>query len=211
MAGSRRPGRPTGPGVDVERRREELLDAAERAVRTGGPQVGLAEVARQAGFVRSVVYAIFPSRASLLTALSQRHAAQILVKTGKKTPSDATDRQRLAAFIDSLCEWIEEEPELYRMLGGQAFVGDDDTHGLFEQLADSAELLLTMNLSAQNSETAAAGPWSRAMIGAVAASTAWWRRTGTMSRADLVEHLTVMCWEGGARLPLFNGPLRDNP
>ncbi|WP_134062760.1 TetR family transcriptional regulator [Mycobacteroides salmoniphilum] len=202
MAGSRRPGRPTGPPVDVERRREELLDAAERAIRTSGPQVGLGEVAKQAGFVRSVVYAIFPSRAALLTELSRRHAVQILLNVARSVPPEATDRQRLAAFIDSLCQWIETEPELYRALGAQAFV-DDDAHGIFEELAESTETLLTVNLSTLDAKTEAAGPWSRAMIGAVAAATAWWRRTGAMSRTELVEHLTYMCWEGGARLPLF--------
>src|SRR4051794_36125365 len=43
-------GRPTGSRVDQTQRQFALLDAAERAVRTKGPAVGLVDIAAEAGF-----------------------------------------------------------------------------------------------------------------------------------------------------------------
>lgn len=191
--------------MDAAVRREELLDAAERAIRTGGPRVGLREVAEQAGFARSVVYAIFPHRAALFAALSARHAVAILADVAARVPEDAPERQRLSTFIDAVCRWIEAEPNLYRALGSAPVDGVDgeEPQGIFDRLAAITEQVLATNLAAQQSDPAAAAPWAHAMIGAVAVAGAWWQRTGTMSRPELVEHLTVMCWEGGARLPLF--------
>ena len=72
-------GRPAGPGVDAEQRRSDLLDAAERAIRSHGPDVGIAEVAKEAGFVRSAVYAVFPNRAAILSALGIAVAMTFLI------------------------------------------------------------------------------------------------------------------------------------
>lgn len=170
---------------------------------------GLREVADQAGYARSVVYAIFPNRAALFAALSGRHAAAILTTVAARVPEDASERQRLSTFIDAVCEWVEDEPNLYRALGAQPLAGEQ-ADGLFDQLAAITEQMLVANLAAQQSDPAAAAPWAHAMIGAVAVASAWWQRTGTMSRPELVEHLTVMCWEGGARLPLY-AAAKSNP
>jgi AcrR family transcriptional regulator len=188
--------------VDRAQRYEELLDAAERAIRAKGPQVGLVEVARQAGFVRSAVYAVFPTRGAMLAALSKRHAARILTNAAERTSGDAYSREQVEAFIDTLCEWIQDEPELYRALSGLSLMGGNEESGIFEELANALEIVLVTNLRALGAGTDAAAPWSRAMIGSTAAAAAWWLRTGTMSRAEFVEHLTDLSWQGGVRMPL---------
>jgi AcrR family transcriptional regulator len=189
--------------VDVEARRDEFLDAAEHTIRAHGPTVGLGEVAKEAGYARSVLYAVFSSRSAMLAALSKRHAEAILARATAHVAPDADDRTRLAEFIDAICEWVEREPALHRALAPQLLATDDDESGLFNQLAAGAEAVLAANLDARGASPAAAAPWARAMIGSVAAASAWWRRHPTMSRSELVEHLTFMSWEGGERLPLF--------
>ncbi|WP_405163478.1 TetR/AcrR family transcriptional regulator [Nocardia sp. NBC_01499] len=199
-------GRPTGSRVDPAVRYEELLDAAESAIREHGPQASLVEVARHAGFGRSAVYALFPSRNAMLAALSKRHVARIMTTLAERTRGADDPRERVSAFIDNLCAWIEDEPQLYRALSGHALMGGDDEHGIFEELADATEQVLTKNLRELGAPTDAAAPWSRAMIGSTAAAAAWWQRTATMSRAELVQHLTVLSWGGGVRMPLYPPP-----
>ena len=56
--------------LDDEEARQRLLDAASRCiVRRGNTQIRMAEVADEAGVVRSTVYRYFPSRDDLLLAL----------------------------------------------------------------------------------------------------------------------------------------------
>ncbi|MHC9297401.1 TetR/AcrR family transcriptional regulator [Mycobacterium sp. LTG2003] len=182
-------GRPAGPGVDVEQRRSDLLDAAERAIRANGPEVGIAEVAGEAGFVRSAVYAVFPNRAAILAALSERQAGRLLAKITKRADGSTDLRRRMELFFDVICQWMQDEPNLYRAL---------DVH---EALAGAVEAMLSASLAAGGASTAAAAPWARAIVGSATVTAEWWIRSSSMPRAELVEHLTTLCWDGGAALP----------
>src|SRR6266508_3048551 len=54
-----RRGRPRGPRRSREERREELLDAAERAIRRIGPQASMEELAAEAGITKPILYSHF--------------------------------------------------------------------------------------------------------------------------------------------------------
>ncbi|MGV0743645.1 TetR family transcriptional regulator [Mycolicibacterium sp. XJ870] len=182
-------GRPAGPGVDVEQRRSDLLDAAERAIRANGPDVGIAEVAGEAGFGRSAVYAVFPNRAAILSALSQRQAGRLLTEITKRADGSTDLRRRMSLFFDVICKWMQEEPNLYRALN------------VHEHLAGAVEAMLTASLAAGGAATAPAAPWARAIVGSATVAAEWWIRNSSMPRAELVEHLTRLCWDGGSALP----------
>lgn len=189
----RRRGRPAGSRVDPAERRAALLDAAERAIRANGPAAGLVDVAAEAGFVRSAVYAMYPNRDALLAALSQRTAQRLLAEITTGAAGSTDLRQRMAPFFDVICKWMEAEPNLYRALSA------DPPNGVFEQLAGAVEQMLADAFA--DDSRAAAAPWSRAIVGSAVAAAEWWCRCQTMSRAALVEHLTALCWDGGAALP----------
>lgn len=186
-------GRPAGSRVDPAERRTALLDAAERAIRAKGPAAGLLDIAAEAGFVRSAVYAMYPNRDALLAALSQRTAQRLLAEITMGAAGSTDLRQRMALFFDVISKWMEAEPNLYRALSG------DPPTGVFEQLAGAVEQMLTAAFA--DDSRAAAAPWSRAIVGSAVAAAEWWCRCRTMSRAALVEHLTALCWDGGAALP----------
>ncbi|KUI01004.1 TetR family transcriptional regulator [Mycobacterium sp. IS-3022] len=177
-------------------RRAALLDAAERAIRAKGPAVGLTDIAAEAGFVRSAVYAMYPSREALLAALSERTAARLLNEITRRAAGSTDLRHRMALFFDVICGWIAAEPQIHRALSG------DPASGVFEQLAAAVEAML-VSAFAGDTRGPAAAPWSRAIVGSAVAAAEWWRRTGSMSRTDLVEHLTTLCWDGGAALPFL--------
>lgn len=194
-------GRPAGSRVDPAERRSALLDAAERAIRAKGPAVGVVEIAAEAGFVRSAVYAMYPSREALLAALSERTAQRLLAEITRRAQGSVDLRQRMSLFFDVVCEWIASEPHVHRALNS------DPSTGVFEQLASAVEFMLAAAFGA-DSRTPSAAPWSRAIVGSAVAAAEWWCRTGTMSRSDLVEHLTALCWDGGAALPFVADDIR---
>ncbi|OBG86812.1 TetR family transcriptional regulator [Mycobacterium sp. NS-7484] len=195
-------GRPAGPGVDIAQRRSDLLDAAERAIRAHGPDVGIAEVAKEAGFVRSAVYAVFPNRAAILSALGERQARRLLIEITERADGSVDLRRRMWLFFDVICGWMQDDPNLYRALGMHAASGDE-MPGIFDELAAAVEAMLRLSLAAGGADTAAAAPWARAIVGSAMVSAQWWIRDSDMPRAELVEHLTTLCWDGGAALP-FN-------
>jgi AcrR family transcriptional regulator len=200
-AEKRRRGRPTGSRVDPGERRALLLDAAERAIRANGPDVGLGDVAAEAGFVRSAVYAMYPNRDALLAALSERTAQRLLADITRRAEGSSDLRQRMALFFDVVCGWIAAEPDVHRALNS------DPATGVFEQLAAAVEFMLTAAFAA-DARAPASAPWSRAIVGSAVSAAEWWCRTGTMTRAELVEHLTALCWDGGAALPFVDDDIK---
>lgn len=189
-------GRPAGSRVDPGERRSELLDAAERVIRAKGPSAGLVDIAGEAGFVRSAVYAMYPGRDALLAELSKRTSQRLLAEITTRAAGSTDLRERMALFFDVISAWMEAEPNLYRALTG------DPSTSVFEQLAGAVEWMLASSSGSEAARMAAA-PWSRAIVGSAVAAAEWWCRTGTMPREALVEHLTALCWDGGAALP-FN-------
>ena len=95
-------GRPPGPPVDPEVRREELLDAAERAIRKTGRDVSMADVAAEAGLTRSAVYAAFADRATILAAVTKRFEQRALARFAESLGRQATvDEDTTDLYLDS--------------------------------------------------------------------------------------------------------------
>lgn len=187
---NRRRGRPPGPGVDRGARREDLLDAAERAVAASGADVSLSQVAAEAGLTRSAVYAAFDDRDALLDALAARHSHRIVDRMQSLATSSQDGRAQTRAAIDLLAEWFDEHPALARILAprwrsdGRSFVETTLTQ------------VLTMGFAARGLDSAPAPVWARAMVGAVASSVEWWAATREIGRDELVDHVTSLLWSG---------------
>ena len=65
---------PRAPRADALRNRDRLLTAAAPLVRPGGGALSLGQVARDAGVSIATLYRHFPTRESLLLALSRHDA-----------------------------------------------------------------------------------------------------------------------------------------
>src|SRR5262245_37437910 len=110
-----RPGRPRGPRRDRVERREELLDAAEQAVRRVGAQGSMDELAAEAGVTKPILYSHFGDKAGLVTALAGRvasrlNAAVIGELAMPRDPAQAP-REVVAATIAAFCPFIASGPE----------------------------------------------------------------------------------------------------
>ncbi len=187
-------GRPSGAPYDRKLRTEELLDAAERAIRNSGGAVSIAEVAREAGFARSACYAIFPTKADLLRSLSRRHADR-LISGAWQHSMVGTTRDQIRAFSALVIDWISAEPELYIALDRDLTAQEQLDHGVFDLIAQVTE----EHLHAQfpGDEMIPLAPiWSRLAVGGVLMTINWWSAARTMTSDDLIGYIVDTFAEG---------------
>ncbi len=180
-------GRPSGAPYDRKLRTEDLLDAAERAIRNSGGSVSIAEVAREAGFARSACYAIFPTKADLLRALSRRHADRLIAGSWRDSMvGDIRDQTR--AFSDIVIDWIIAEPELYVALDRDLTAQERLDHGVFDLIAQVTEEHLQAEFPGAHMRQLAP-IWSRLAVGGVLMTINWWTNTSDMTREELLGYI----------------------
>jgi len=183
--------------VDFRRRREDLLDAAERAIAAKGPGAAMAEVAAEAGYARSAVYAAFPTRTALLGALIERHAAVIMLDMFASGSAEREPRAQFEAMLDALFGWVESRPGLYWALARLP-----DRPGLLDKLTEAVEAMMSTTLATADADPEAAATWARAMIGSLVGVIEWWLRgEPPLPRGTVVGYLADLNWGGGAALP----------
>jgi AcrR family transcriptional regulator len=200
----RKVGRPPGPRPDEAQRRAELLDAAARAIRRLGAGASMADIAAEADLTKPILYAHFGDKAGLATALSERFTAdlvpQVLGAFEKEIPATEMVREAIDAFI----AWVEREPELYRFLvrgvagGASSFVDQNIVSAFGTQLSQ----VLRTGLRNAGADSGPAEVWSFSILAAVFAGAEWWLERKTMSRADLVDYLATLVWNGASQAAL---------
>ena len=186
-------GRPPGSQVQPEQRRDELLDAAERSLRSRGPELSLVEVAKEAGLTRSAVYAAFPDKDALVAALARRQTRRIIDEVAKVVSSAGDPQAQTRAAVDCLCRWVDDEPSV-----SAALASSMRSAAVVDDLATWLERVLAIGFDQLGGNPRAAGPWARAVLGAISTAVFWWARERTMSRDELVDHLTALIWSGFA-------------
>lgn len=184
-----------------ERRREELLDAADRVIERRGTDVSMDEIASEAGITKPVLYRHFGDKDGLYTALTERYIAELVVAV--RPAVEATDpRSRLAATIDAYLSYVEREPERYRFL---LHAGDQPrTAPLMEDfrrrhIANCA-FAAVENIKRAGLDPGFTEPWGQCVVGMVRAAGASWLESRSLPRALLVEYLTTILWDGFSAL-----------
>lgn len=183
-------------------RRQELLDAADRAIRTRGPDVTMDEIAREAATAKPVLYRYFGDKGGLYQALAERYVQLVMatVSDALGDPAKDSPRRRLEAAIDAYLGLVEEQSEIYRFLMHRAVTERAEAHatvadfirGLGGQLA----AVLAEDLRSRGMDAHAAEPWARGIVGMVQVAGDWWLEQKSMTRARLVEHLVTLLWTG---------------
>jgi AcrR family transcriptional regulator len=176
-----------------ERRREELLDAADRIVQRRGPDVSMDEIASEAGITKPILYRHFGDKDGLYEALAERYVEE-LSRAIRPAIETTSPRGRLAAGIDAYLAYIERRPERYRFLLGAA------------DRAGASALVPDENLRRAGLDPEVRELWAHCVSGMVRSAGIWWLETRSLSRAQLVEHLTALLWEG---VPALRRPAPD--
>jgi AcrR family transcriptional regulator len=200
-------GRPRGvPRRSREERREELLDAAERAIRRIGPHASMEDLAAEAGITKPILYSHFGDRAGLARALAERAGGRLVTSLGD-TMAAATltrePREVVRAAMGTFCSFVENEPEIYRFVVLSSFFETHPvTSHIVTEVAEKLSQVLEAGLRYAGADTKGAEAWAIAVVGMTSTAAEWWLETQTMSMDELVERLTEFVWGGLAGVGL---------
>jgi AcrR family transcriptional regulator len=195
------------------RRRVELVDAAVALIRREGPLVSMDRIAAECGVTKPIIYRYFGDRYGLVNEVAGRlvgmMVAELLPLAARRPPF----REHMTATVDAYLKVVEEEPNLFRFLSHQTSVERRD---LFARMvADSVAADLEIRLRAAGRPTVAARPWAVALVGMVQFTGDWWigggRDERPGSRAEVVEHLMTLVWDGLGGLDIDHPPTCPQP
>jgi AcrR family transcriptional regulator len=186
---ARRVGRPPGPRRDPAERRDELLDACERAIRALGPDASMAELAAEAGVSRPILYDHFGDRAGIAAALVRRYTANLGDALAPVMDRAEPFGQLLRDGILVFCAFVDREPALWRFLQSAPPTHDESIEFRVGQLLSDA---LAGALTRAGADASVAPVWAAAIIGAVFLAAESWSTTRPIPRRTLVDQLATL-------------------
>ncbi|MFF0147150.1 TetR family transcriptional regulator [Amycolatopsis sulphurea] len=178
-------------------RRAEFVEAALRALDTHGPDLGMEDVAAEAGVTKPVLYRHFEDKADLYLALGQRGTEILFQRLIPAINAELAPVPRIRRALDAFFTVIEEHPNLYRLLargGLQEKVTSDVVAEDKEVIATALTALLGDYLRMFTMDSGAAEPWAHGIVGMVQNVGEWWLDRRSMSRDAVVEYLTQIIW-----------------
>jgi AcrR family transcriptional regulator len=103
------------PRADAVRNRANIVGAARSLIAVRGVEVGMDDIAREAGVAVGTVYRHFPSKAELITAIVQERVDRVLADlAGAKArlASGGSAREEIVALFTSLAGMVGEDRAL---------------------------------------------------------------------------------------------------
>ncbi|MER7699415.1 MULTISPECIES: TetR family transcriptional regulator [unclassified Streptomyces] len=190
----------------AERRRRELLEAADRVVLRDGPQASMNAIAAEAGITKPILYRHFGDKGGLYRALAKRHTDALLSALRAALDAPADRRERVESTLDTYLAAIEARPQVYRFLmhpSDSADAAPSPEQG-FDVGRHSAPLLrrLGEELGQVIAERVDLGPdseqmariWGHGIVGMMHAAGDWWLGDRPCSRERLVSSLADLLW-----------------
>ncbi|OZM75151.1 TetR family transcriptional regulator [Amycolatopsis antarctica] len=179
-------------------RRAEFVEAALRALDAHGPDLGMDDVAAEAGVTKPVLYRHFEDKADLFLALGQRGTDILLERLIPAINAELAPVPRIRMALDAFFSVIEDHPNLYRLLARRSFSGkpvDSDVVAEDKELiATTLTALLGDYMRMFGMDSGAAEPWAHGIVGMVHNTGEWWLERQSMGRDSVVEYLTQIIW-----------------
>jgi AcrR family transcriptional regulator len=180
------------------------MAAARQAIARLGPDASMAAIAGVAGYTKPALYAAFEDKASLADALAAEVSGELELRIGSLVADDPRLPAALHGAIDAFCRFVEDEPALFRFLvqGAAGFGRSLGERRLLVSVGEQVGALLAEGLEAAGTDPAPAATLGYALMGSVFMAADWWVDARTVSRAELVDQLTVFV---GSGLAVFAG------
>ncbi|WP_371581971.1 TetR family transcriptional regulator [Streptomyces sp. NBC_01314] len=191
----------------ADRRRRELLEAADKVVLRDGPGASMNAIAAEAGITKPILYRHFGDKSGLYAALAQRHTDALLDALRAALDAPAARRERVEATLDTYLAAIEARPQVYRFLMHPAEVGqpgEQPRDQSFDVGKHSAPLLRRMGeeLGKVIEDRLDLGPdshrlarvWGHGIVGMMHAAGDWWLGERPCTRQELVRCLADLLW-----------------
>ncbi|MEU0882971.1 TetR/AcrR family transcriptional regulator [Lentzea sp. NPDC005914] len=181
-----------------EQRRAEFVEATIAAVAKKGPDVGMEDVAAEAGVSKPVLYRHFTDKSDLYLAVGQKATELLMDRMGPALAADGPIRDRIERIVDAYLSVIEDNPNLYRFVVKGSFVDRPVEKDVVQEdknlIANTLARILGDYLRAFDMDSGGAEPWAHALVGMVQNAGDWWLDRQTMSRANLSDYLATIIW-----------------
>ena len=190
------------PRIDGGVRREQLLAAADRAIRRRGPDASMDEIAAEAGVTKPILYRHFGDKDGLYAALVVRYM-ETLYREAERALAEPNPRRRLAAAVNAFLEAVEREPQVFRFvrrLTTEQREAADVASAFVARHAATIAQATRQDLERLGLDAEAAEPWAHGIVGMMQFVAAWWLDARAVPRERLVEQLTSLLWEGFGHL-----------
>lgn len=180
-------------------RREELVDAALRAIRATGGSPSMDQIAEAAHTSKPVLYRYFSDQAGLYAAVAERIDSAFLNRLEAAIAGQSEPRARLHTLITTYLELLEADPEIYRFLEHQTVLDKRAVQYPSATTVDRATALfaevLTIATSRETTPLLMAG-----VISLMRTTADKWISTtpqsARVSRITLADELTQLLWNG---------------
>ncbi len=210
-------------------RREELVQAALRAITRHGPGVGVDEIAAEAGTSKTALYRHFADKEQLYLAVAERVSRRVLADLGAAAASHERPRAALGAVIATYLRLVADDPDVYwfvthRPAGSGGPGSADPLAGLSSAVSAELAAAITQRLTEAGIDASAAPAWAHGLVGMIRAATDHWmaRRASDPSGSppaappavpsadELAAQLTALAWGGLSRAPLSHDESHDH-
>lgn len=187
----------------TERRRRELLEAADRVVLRDGPGASMNAIAAEAGITKPILYRHFGDKGGLYRALAVRHTDALLDALRGALDAPADRRARVEATLDTYLAAIEARPQVYRFLMHPAEGGTGAERGfdvgqysapLLRRLGEELADVIAERVDLGSGGDRLARVWGHGIVGMMHAAGDWWLGERPCPRAELVRSLADLLW-----------------
>ncbi|AXK33806.1 TetR/AcrR family transcriptional regulator [Streptomyces armeniacus] len=187
----------------TERRRGELLEAADKVVLRDGPNASMNAIAAEAGITKPILYRHFGDKGGLYRALAVRHTDALLDALRAALDAPADRRARVERTLDTYLAAIESRPQVYRFLmhpaeggssGEQGFDVGQHSAPLLRRLGEELATVIAERVDLGTGGEEQARVWGHGIVGMMYAAGDWWLRERPCPREQLVRHLADLLW-----------------
>ncbi len=176
-------------------RRAALVAAGVEAIDTYGPESSAEEIAATARVSRTVLYRYFRDKEDLRSAIAQRVVEIMVAELVPPLRTGKTSDEIISGTLEALTVWVEAHPRLYYFLRQRGASGEAPLGDVQATIADQLAELLSGFMAWFGLETKLAAPAAQSLVGMVEHTTAWWMKSGKLTRSELVNHLRHAIWD----------------
>ena len=185
-----------------------MLAVAQRVFAERGFRAASVDaIASGAEISKPMLYAYFGSKEGLYRACMQRSRAALVEALDTAAASSKEPDQRLWAGLLAFFTFVEEEPEAWAILAGEAGAGGgalaaDGAEARREIAATVGAMLrdAAADAGADKQALAATEPLGLALIGAVESLSRWWQEHPELPREAIARLAMNFAWMGLGRL-----------
>lgn len=183
-------------------RREQLLDAAVKAIMKFGMDTSMDQIAAEANITKPIIYRHFGDRKGLLAALERRYEDLLVTKlvhalSAYPITSAHNAKALLWSTIECYINFVYENLEIYRFLTRQELKEREvDQLELPRRIAVLVASVISDALSRNKIDPSPATLWAYGIVGMIHLAADWWVDHQEINKEKTVEELSRLLWYG---------------